>query len=177
MSLICPKCGTENKNDAAFCSSCGEVLDKERDFKKYDSIGGWLILLAIGLVFLPLRIISEIANVNKVLENRELLSAFPKLETYLHNSTIVNYLLLAFSIYILYVFFKKQALFPKLFIGYLVLGIVTTVVDASIASSIFGKEIDISVDILKEIFTSILGAAIWIPYMLMSKRVKGTFIQ
>jgi CHASE2 domain-containing sensor protein len=57
-------------------------------------------------------------------------------------------------------FFKKSRLFPLVFIGIIVVGFVLAIISNT-----------------KEALTQqIIYAAIWIPYVLLSKRVKNTFV-
>lgn len=179
MSLICPKCSNENKDKAVFCSNCGETLDKDKDYKRYDSIGGWLIVLVIGMVFLPLRILATIGEVSQNLKYEKLISLYPSMGEYLSNALTINYILLTMSFFLVYFFFTKKSYFPKIFIGWLILNIIVLLVDASMANSlaIDNSELQdiLRAESIKNILSGLFVSAIWIPYMLISKRVKGTF--
>lgn len=179
MSLQCPKCNKENTDKAVFCSNCGETLDKDKDYKRYDSIGGWLFLLGISIAFLPFKILAVIGELFKTLENAELINLYPKIEELLNNELTVNYMLLIISFFIVYFFFTKKIYFPKIFIGWLILNIFILIYDVSMVSSlaINNEKIQSAIyfETSKDILMAIVIATILIPYMLISKRVKGTF--
>ncbi len=56
----CPYCGSENLDDSEICNSCGvnffeeaiQVSKDSRGFEerqdKYNKIGGWLVIIALG---------------------------------------------------------------------------------------------------------------------------------
>jgi len=74
-------------------------------------------------------------------------------------------------------FFQKRKIFPKLAIFYLLANLVFVVGDTLVAGLIpFVAQQDNSSS-MKEIFRSVVGAGVWVPYFLTSKRVKGTFVR
>ena len=107
--MKCNKCGTINPENAKFCAGCGNPLiatntqtpDNQKT-PQYDNIGGWLILLGIVLVFIPLRILVAISESAKLLDDTTLAETFPKLTQAMQNSIYVNFLLIVFSFYLLY---------------------------------------------------------------------------
>lgn len=192
--MFCKNCGSENPSDAKFCAGCGSLLDATQgtqansdNLKKYDSIGGWLILVAIGIVFLPLRILANIGENDKFLENSQATATFPKLTQVIQNDIKISYILLILSVCLLYLFFAKKSIFPKFFIGYLVFNICMVFLKIYFISGAnielytidVGKKIssELAAESFKSVATSFVSALIWIPYMLLSKRVKGTFIK
>lgn len=177
MSLVCSKCGYENKNDAVFCSNCGESLDKEKDFKRYDGIGGWLILFAIGIILTPLRFLANIGEVKDVKTNEYILQQMPEVISFANNEIGFLYLFFVISLYIAYLFFAKKSTFPKVFIFWLIANFIFIIVDANAWTSFFPDEPSIKSEVMRSVFGGVVQMAIWIPYLIMSKRVKGTFIK
>lgn len=156
-------------------------------YKRYDpqpegskklSIGGWLVLPAIGLVLTPFVLISQIFSedyFNKGIWEGFSLAGYNNagaLNAYLGFELFYNILLFNFSILLILLFFKKRSSLPKLMTIFY--GINLTMIlfgsfvlnQSGIDDPTFGAEI----------FKAILSAGIWIPYFLVSKRVKETFV-
>jgi predicted nucleic acid-binding Zn ribbon protein len=181
MSLICPKCSKENTDKAIFCSNCGETLDKDKDFNRYDSIGGWLYVVGIGIVLSPIWSLANIGAFNDMKSNENLVTSYPNVISLINNGLLVHYLQLAIAIIMIYLFFWKKSIFPEAFIGWLIFNIALVVINNYIDSSIFYDYPQVIQEInsesIKDFFKSLIRALVWIPYMLISKRVKGTFIK
>jgi phage shock protein PspC (stress-responsive transcriptional regulator) len=134
-------------------------------------IYGWLILVAIGLPLTPLMLLGHLIG------QLDLIDKFAQLPTglvvFIMIEMIFNLCLLALSLYIVYAFIKNKSRFPSLFIAFLIISLVGQIVDLTIAADVFGIKMQPSDT--KELIRSVLGAAIWIPYMIKSRRVQNTF--
>lgn len=89
----------------------------------------------------------------------------------------VNTGLIIALLYMIFLFFSKKRLFPKYYIGILLFTLVFMVADMLALKVVLPNEPMFDPETTKEFIRSIIGALIWIPYMLVSKRVKATFIQ
>jgi len=88
-----------------------------------------------------------------------------------------NVIIVAVSCYLIYLFFTKHYLFPKVYIGIVLVSLVFIVVDAWVVSQIIPDEPMFDPDTKKEFIRVLIGGLIWIPYMFISKRVRATFVK
>ena len=100
-------------------------------------------------------------------KNISLIQAFLLLEV------ICNVFLLAVTIFNLLLFFRKRDIFPRVFSFMLAFNVVWAFVDFGIADALTGS--NNFTDQFSTLLSAILPAAIWIPVMQLSKRVKHTF--
>lgn len=198
---FCNECGQEIKSDMKFCTNCGTKIMKQTqdeledekwknykstgDPNKYKGLGGWLILVGLGVVFGPFRILAELVKAYKpifkdgtwdLLTNP--LSEYynPAFKNFAIFEFTVNGVIILASFYMIYLFFSKKTLFPKMFIWLQVISFVFVLLDALIASSIFPDMQAFDAETTKTLMRIFIYSAIWIPYMLVSKRVKATFV-
>lgn len=149
-------------------------------------LGGWLILPAIGLILSPVRLLISL--------NTDLLPIFqegyweilttPGSEAYhplwapfILFEVFGNLFFIIFSIALIAMFFLKSHWFPKLMITYLLSNLFFVVGDYFLADLIpvIGEETDF--EALGEIVKISVGVVIWVPYFLVSKRVRNTFVK
>ena len=152
MLLQCPACG-EVISVADARSTVGRKVTCP-SCGKVSLVGihgfaGWLLLPAIGLVLSPLRNIWLLANVYD-------LSGF-------YAFSVLGIGFIAFQVFVAVVFFMKKPYAPKLMIALLL----TNLALALLAAIISGAG--------EETAGALVLAAVWIPYFLVSKRVKATF--
>ena len=80
-------------------------------------------------------------------------------------------------IFIAYLFFMKKKIFPKVYIGMLIFSFLFIVLDALAIKMVLPDEVIFDKDTIRAMGRGAISMAIWIPYMLVSKRVKATFIK
>ncbi len=145
--------------------------------------GGWLILPMIGLVLSPFRMAVQFftdlwpvfkPDVWRQLNDASLPGHQPMLPTMIIVESVVNVAMLVFTLALVWYFFTKSRHTPRLYIVWLVLLVVIQVVDSALVSSL-GVPID--KDSMRDLIRSVITSAIWIPYFLVSKRVKNTFVE
>lgn len=144
-------------------------------------IGGWLILPIIGLMVTPLRGVFHIASYAELFQSRQLLTdgqfAFIALE-FLGNLVI----LLVLPIILLVLLFRKSASFARVFVAWAAGGLAFIVLDVIAAKILFGDVLAannqtlLDVETIGELARSAITAAVWIPYMRLSRRVTNTFV-
>ncbi|MDR1848707.1 MAG: DUF2569 family protein [Zoogloeaceae bacterium] len=174
--MFCSKCGQQCPDNSAFCPSCGSPVqtaqtqsfqqsggaEYENTQPELTGLGGWLILVGIGLVIcVPVYCLHISAG-------------------FLLKSIVLyvpaNLLALVLCGFAIYLFFTKSRKFPTVFIVFMVANAVTAAISGANIGIYSGRES--SAWILGGIggVLGLIVAAIWIPYTLKSKRVKNTFV-
>lgn len=151
-----------------------------------EGIGGWLVLVALGVVFSPIRIVLELFSIYSGLFSDgtwEFLTT-PSTELYhplwapiILGELFINGALVLAWIVAIFLFFSKKRIFPKWYIGILLFTLVFIILDAFAIKVVLPSEPAFDDETAKELVRSIIASLIWIPYMLVSKRVKATFIK
>ncbi|KAA1247471.1 DUF2569 family protein [Aquimarina sp. RZ0] len=165
-----------------------DVKIKQTTNSIYSKIGGWLILIAIGLSFTPLRIFYDLIKNFKEFYGTNTWNYI----TQKHNSfselfssmliifeLIYNLVFIVFSILLIILFFKRRSITPRMMIIFYSASFIVITADSIIAfglNEFLYSEAE-RVQTFKEIAKSFIKMIIWIPYFLVSKRVKSTFVE
>ncbi len=151
-------------------------------------IGGWLVLVAIGITITPIRTILELyrefdnffstATWMYIIKDH---SNF----TELFNSLLIiieiiyNSAFLVFSILIVVLFYSRRTILPRLFIIFYIVTFIFILTDTILALNLnesMYSEVE-KMQSYQEIGRSFISMEIWVPYFLVSKRVKSTFTE
>ncbi|MBR0570032.1 DUF3857 domain-containing protein [Microvirga sp. STS03] len=148
-----------------------------------EPIGGWLILVAIGLVFTPIKLLigffSEEYFNNAVWSN--ILDASsaaysPPLAGILAMEIVVNMAYFVYSLLLIYLFFKRRTSIPRLmtiFYSFNLAFIIFEYMLMELLNIPYGNGGNDASDVIR-VF---VAAAIWVPYFNLSKRVRSTFTE
>ncbi len=127
-------------------------------------INGWLLLPAVGLVMSPILmavvILLEVA----------LLKDFG-FDWAVVTEGMLYVVFLVFMVFTGVAFFRKRPVVPRLMVAWLSLNVLL-----SLLGAVIGRDAVPATEALGEIVRSVVAAAVWIPYFLVSKRVKNTFV-
>ena len=154
--------------------------------KNLEGIGGWLILVAIGIVVTPIRIVMLIMTTYPEIFSTGAWEALttqgseaysPLWAPIIIGEIFINCGLILVWLYMAYKFFTKSRDFPKWYIGIAVFSLVFILADAFAIKLVLPSEPVFDPDTIKEFMRSVIMVVIWAPYMLVSKRVKATFIK
>jgi hypothetical protein len=142
-------------------------------------IGGWLILVGIGLAISPLRIIYDLFNLPEAYDH-QVWANFLSLNRYdlfavMLITHVYNIVFLAYAILVLVLFLKRRSSVPRLITIYLAVNCFMMIADSLIAAAIDPTAAE-QPRFFRDMFSAIVSAAIWIPYFNMSSRVKETFV-
>ena len=153
--------------------------------ERLKGIGGWLAFIALGLIASPIRIGFDLYK-GRVLYSLDFwntataadgASYSPYWGPLLVFTLLGNLTLLTFSVLMLVFFFQKRRHFPRLFICFLLGTAVLQIFDQVGSSIVSDESVFSDPKELRPVIRSLSACAIWIPYMLKSRRVKLTFIR
>ena len=136
-------------------------------------IGGWLILPVIGTLLSPFMTAYAAFQDAVVLLNNSALS--PGLAAFIVVELLYNLSLVIAWIFAAVLLFRHKRLYPRLFVSLLVITLVGTILDLVVAATVF--DINIDSNDVRSTVRSVVGLAIWGPYMHKSVRVKNTFVE
>ncbi len=154
--------------------------------KSYEGIRGWLILPLIGLFIAPIRIsllvFKDLVPILtkghwNVLTTPGSGAYHPLWAPLIIFEFMGNAIFVIFSIVLLVFFLQKSRLLPKLIISYSILNLLFVAGDFFLADLIPAVAEQSNPQDAKELGRAIMGAVVWVPYFLLSKRVKQTFVR
>jgi hypothetical protein len=149
-------------------------------------LGGWLILVGIGVVVGPSRLAYGYGPIYysiftdgtfEILTTAGTEAYHPLWGPFLIGEAICNSFIVLASVYLIYLFFTKHYLFPKVYIAIVAISLIFIPLDAWLGSFVLINEPMFDPATTKEFARTLVNAVIWVPYMLVSKRVALTFVE
>ncbi len=161
-----------------------QIQNNRSKTKAIKGIGGWLYLVAAGIIFSPILIMSGILEIQKLFNDPGIV---PYLDinspyfnrdfyTLIFGELFYNLGLFVGYVYLGYLFFSKNRWCPRIYIALSVINLVAVFVDPILVERVAGESLAHDPDVLREKGKAILNMLIWVPYMLFSNRVRNTFI-
>ena len=197
MALIkCNECGKDVSSKAMSCPNCGNPISKtniqpenipgkEIKIKKYEKIGGWLILVGFGLVLSIFLAIGTLIESSEMMTDPNLNALItpgtqayhPGWETAIYVEIIGNSFFSLLYLGCTFYFFRKKKGFPSLYIFILIGNALFLLIDYSLAQKIpaIANDATIMNEERTKLYKQFWLCIVWVPYLLISKRVKGTF--
>jgi hypothetical protein len=164
------------------------VVEKKKDYVPLGvaGLGGWLILVQIGLYITILMLFIQLfqysvpafsAETWDVLTSRQSEFFHPLWGPVLIFETLYNIVLLVFCAYILVVFYGKKSVLPRFMIIFYSTSLIIGIIDFVLLYQIpLARELG-NEGSIRDIGRSALACAIWIPYFIKSERVHNTFLK
>ena len=204
--VYCDNCGTGLVSTFIKCPSCGgrEFSEKPTSSPPIENptitsggkigpagkeelagLGGWLILVGIGVVVGPIvllaRALYEFTSIFADGNWEAITTLGSEAYTPFLGPLIIFELIVIVGfffalLYLAFLFFSKKMEFPKWYIRILAFSLFVAVADPLIVAALIPRLMIFDPGTIKDIFRAAIGAAIWIPYTLKSKRVKATFV-
>lgn len=173
-------------NDGRLTSTTGsEYLAAMVDDDELRGLGGWLWFVAIGLVIQPFRILLYARTYYTPMFSEgswEVLTS-PDSDMYhpwwgplIVGDMVSDVMLAVLWLYLLYLFFSKHRWFPRVYIASLLVTLILQVASGQFLLTMLPDE-PMDPEATKDIVRTAFNCVIWIPYMLVSKRVKSTFVE
>jgi hypothetical protein len=144
-------------------------------------IGGWLVLPVIGL---GLTLVQTIPQIGPLFE---LLRLFPNLDLFQQLvglfeivGSLIIYIISPIALLIL--LGNKKRSFPRLYVFWAFANLIFVAVDLLATYLVFGEFIEASGEpffdreTMRAILSAVILAAVWVPYMIQSRRVRNTFV-
>ncbi|NJK90478.1 MAG: DUF3857 domain-containing protein [Blastochloris sp.] len=168
-----------------FLSKLNPPRPKNLQDADLEGLGGWLILVAVGLFLRPVTLVSGFFSDLGLVYNMERWAALtspeggayhPMFAPLLYFEVVANLFLIMLGLLLILLFFTKRASFPWVFILMLALLPLVHVLDFVLSQNIpavasQNREAQFSMTL----WQNFAQAAIWIPYALKSRRVRVTF--
>ncbi|MGC3942978.1 MAG: DUF3857 domain-containing protein [Chryseolinea sp.] len=157
---------------------------RSRDYEiSYEGFGGWLVLPVIGIFFTPISTLVQVFTSEffnyvqwEILVNPSAANYNPELGALVLFEYLFYLASLAYSIFIVIIMVKRRTSFPLFVTIMYASNILYTILDAiwlhalNLPTAFDGNNPTAAI-------APIIGAMIWIPYILLSQRVKGTFTE
>ncbi|MEI9919548.1 MAG: DUF3857 domain-containing protein [Bacteroidota bacterium] len=142
--------------------------------ERYNTIGGWLFLVAFGLTIGPFRqlygFVSEWESHRAIFEN----TPFSSTKAYLLANLVTGLILITTASMAAILFWNRRTSTPYFFVAIYVLNLLSTLMHITVGMVLYDLPADR--DNVRNLIVIIISGAIWIPYMLISERARGTFI-
>ena len=155
-------------------SSVGDFGDQQ--------IGGWLVLLAIGITVTPFRFVYDFVGLSdywnaNTWENLELAfeDIYLELGIAIFSEMVFNIAFFVFSIFVAVLFYARRTSAPQLISIFLVSNIAFILIDGYVIGELL-KDNSFN-ESINEITRSVIYSIIWIAYLYSSRRAKGTFVK
>tara|TARA_R110002126_G_scaffold12196_20_gene53214 strand:- start:369 stop:881 length:513 start_codon:yes stop_codon:yes gene_type:complete len=149
-------------------------------------LGGWLIVVGIGVTLSPFILLYQVLPLYYEIFSNGSFAALTTegSEAYhalwapvLMSEVVYNACIVVAGFYLMYLFYTKHYLFPRLYIIIVVSMLVAIPVNSWLVTLVLEDSKMLDAETIKEWGRTAISALIWIPYMLISERVKATFVE
>ena len=156
--------------------------DTGQPLKVYSGIGGWLILLMISFALSPFAYLFGLLTSN--FYHAATWQAYDQQgvgQAILFRGVIffelsANLFMLVLASFCFLLLAQQKRLFPQVAILYFVSNMMVVIIDFSLLPTVDINPFD-DPENIRGLLGATIGAAIWVPYMMHSKRVRGTFVR
>lgn len=149
-------------------------------------LGGWLILVGIGITLSPFIMLFQVVPLYfeiftsgsfEALTTESSASYIPLWGALLMSEIVYNACLVLLGFYVMFLFYTKHYLFPRFYIAMVVIVFIFTIINAWMVTLVIEDTEMFDPETTSALIRTVFVALIWIPYMLISERVKQTFVR
>lgn len=149
-------------------------------------LGGWLVLIQIGLYFSILLLSIQLFKYSLPIFGTDTWDTLTSTQSEAYHpmwgpliifETVYNIVFLLFSVFILVIFYGKKRIFPRLMIIFYSVSLAIGIIDLVLSYQIPIMRELADGSSIREILKSVIACIIWIPYLMKSERVQNTFIR
>jgi len=148
-------------------------------------IGGWLYLVALGLCLTPVRLVLEIVRglrsfdpaTWRVVTTPGQPVYHPLFGPLIVGELAANGILLLWAFGLLYLFFTRRRIFPRVMVTFLIVRVLIQAADLLVARLIPAAATAIGPSVYGALGGSLVVVLVWVPYFLRSRRVANTFVR
>ena len=144
-------------------------------------LGGWLILPLLGIIMTPIMAVVGMMGMLPAIDGYQTMTAVQQLLLWFE--LISNLVFQGIvPIVLLVLFFRQMRSFPLVYVTWISLNMIVMLLDLIFAYHAFRDYYDSpgavfwDTETVQTLGRSVLGVAIWVPYMMNSRRVQNTFV-
>jgi hypothetical protein len=162
-----------------------EVAEVHQD-DRLRGLGGWLVLVGIGVVLAPIRISATVVTSYlpvftggswEALTTEQSDAYHPLWAPIIIGALVFNVAMVGATIYLVILFFSKSYLFPRAYVALTLASIIFIPFDAWVVTFALPNEPMFDEATAREFGRVLVGGLIWIPYLFNSRRVRATFVE
>lgn len=170
--FICVRCAPElSTAEQASCADCTDRAAQGGGLP----LGGWLILVAISVALGPIGMLVRCGRIaSAIFDSYQARHALSVMQAEMLGLYALMFALAIYGVVVAIAFFGLRRSTPRLVIINLALYVAFCLLRAGLEHG-FSKELVMAN--VTAVMRSAIGAAIWIPYFSVSKRVKATFVR
>ena len=167
-------------------SDSNSPVESSAETENYDRIGGWLILIGIGVTINPLLLgaTTVLTSIPPFFNGTWAAVTTPGNPAYhalwgvvLSYELLMNVVLFGWSVLTAILFYGKRKALPRVIIGFLIANLAMSVIDVLLVRQIPLVQQQVGNELTSALSRPLIACLIWIPYFNVSKRVKGTFVR
>lgn len=170
------------------CRQLSRINIKSNFESRYDSAGGWLVLIALGIILSPLMLTVQLIRTWSDQMNYDFYTLFFNKDSAVYDPlrgyfaisvNILNVLLVVFTCLLIHQFFRLRNTFRLYYILFKLFNLFLLIYDVGFTYIFFPNDYEAMGTEMKSEQGSILRifiqSCIWIPYLLYSERSRHTF--